>query len=368
MIIMVRSWQMGNQLSVCILSVEQQHGSGAERVLEYLLWAMRDEKSCKISICAPGQSDMYHYAKKLGYTVLPWEAGKDSLAENLKATLYLAKKIRPRQFDVIFAWTARCFESACLLAWKFKCGSGGTLHDHPQAKFHSLVRRRIISHAARHFNGMACVSAALRAVCSDWPIDNLCVINNGLPFAEEIPRAMVDGGKMRIGFLGGMTGWKGAGVIKDWIARTRQENVEWHWFGSVSAAWQTELANAGVFYHGRLSPVKIYPMIDCVAHPSVEFDPYPTVLLESACAGVPVVASNAGGSGEIVQHEKTGFLYDRKNAETGLKYVRQLSADQLLRRSMGDRARAWFLQKMSVHQMKNAYLDFWQKIVKEKNN
>src|SRR2546422_2908287 len=44
--------------------------------------------------------------------------------------------------------------------------------------------------------------------------------------------------------------------------------------------------------------------------------PFPTVLLEAAAAGVPVVASALGGAGEIVVQGETGLLFDRSEEHT----------------------------------------------------
>jgi glycosyltransferase involved in cell wall biosynthesis len=175
------------------------------------------------------------------------------------------------------------------------------------------------------------------------------------------------GDKARVGFLGGGTGWKGAGIAKEWASRTRDKKLEWHWFGNLPSDHQTELLRIGVVCHGRMPSAAIYSLLDCVVHPSVEFDPYPTVLLESARAGLPVVASDMGGSREIVRHGETGFLYDSKCPEAGLAYLLQLAEDTTLRLGMGGDARKLFEEKMAVQEMKNAYFDFWMRLAENGN-
>lgn len=48
--------------------------------------------------------------------------------------------------------------------------------------------------------------------------------------------------------------------------------------------------------------------LDVLVHASVTPEPFGQVIVEGMVAGVPVIATNAGGAREIVTHEKTGLL------------------------------------------------------------
>ena len=39
-----------------------------------------------------------------------------------------------------------------------------------------------------------------------------------------------------------------------------------------------------------------------------QWDGMPTILMDAIAAGLPIVASDVGGVGEVIVHEKTGFL------------------------------------------------------------
>ncbi|MFB0561241.1 MAG: glycosyltransferase family 4 protein [Candidatus Lokiarchaeia archaeon] len=61
----------------------------------------------------------------------------------------------------------------------------------------------------------------------------------------------------------------------------------------------------------------------------------PTVCLEALAAEVPVVASNVGGTPEVVLDNRTGYLFPPGNAKLCAEKVLKLLADERLRRRMG---------------------------------
>lgn len=82
------------------------------------------------------------------------------------------------------------------------------------------------------------------------------------------------------------------------------------------------------------SPGEIYPQMDICVVPSRSQDPCPTVAIETAHFGVPVIATRRGGLPEIVQHEKTGFLIDAEAPAQLAEKLRLLIEDTALRQQM----------------------------------
>jgi len=66
----------------------------------------------------------------------------------------------------------------------------------------------------------------------------------------------------------------------------------------------------------------------------------PNSLLEAMAAGVPCVASNAGGIPEIMTNERTGLLVPLRNPEALAKAIGRLLADPALAACLADQARA----------------------------
>ncbi len=63
------------------------------------------------------------------------------------------------------------------------------------------------------------------------------------------------------------------------------------------------------------------------------------VVIEAMAAGLPVIATRAGGVPEIVDHGETGLLFDPGDTETLARHIRRLAEDASLRESLGRRAR-----------------------------
>lgn len=72
----------------------------------------------------------------------------------------------------------------------------------------------------------------------------------------------------------------------------------------------------------------------------------PVSLIEAATLGVPVVALDVGGVGEVVVDGVTGFVVEEEASLTPA--VQRLVADSALRRSMGDRARTVIAERCAM--------------------
>jgi glycosyltransferase involved in cell wall biosynthesis len=82
-----------------------------------------------------------------------------------------------------------------------------------------------------------------------------------------------------------------------------------------------------------------------------EHEGTPNVLLEAMAAGLPVVATNAGGIPEIVQHGRTGFLAAQDRADELSSAIVALVQNRGLAKEMGARGRAYVEKSHSVHRL-----------------
>ncbi len=98
-----------------------------------------------------------------------------------------------------------------------------------------------------------------------------------------------------------------------------------------------------VMYHGFCSLsnlTKLFAISDAVVVPSLCYENSPTVIYESFRAGVPVVAADIGGVGELVRDGDNGYLF-RPGDEEGLRSaVRRIATEEHDFRSHADRIRA----------------------------
>ena len=88
--------------------------------------------------------------------------------------------------------------------------------------------------------------------------------------------------------------------------------------------------------------------IDLYIQPSIS-EGSPITLKEAMASSLPILASTAGGIPEIIEHNKTGILFENKNAlelEKGLKKI--ITMDESLRTKMGLRARKSSLKRFNI--------------------
>ena len=94
-------------------------------------------------------------------------------------------------------------------------------------------------------------------------------------------------------------------------------------FAGLPATFTTEVGYGGEVF--------VWPAIN---------EAYGMAILEAQAAGLPVVAGYSPGVAEIVRDGETGILVAQNNAESFARAVGKLLADPILRKKMGEAARA----------------------------
>ena len=84
---------------------------------------------------------------------------------------------------------------------------------------------------------------------------------------------------------------------------------------------------------------------------SSEFEGLPIAMLEAMACEVPVVATRAGGIGEVIQHGKQGFLTEIDAWEELQQYCEKLIEDPGLRVKMGQASRTQVIENFSMKKM-----------------
>jgi len=99
------------------------------------------------------------------------------------------------------------------------------------------------------------------------------------------------------------------------------------------------------------NPSHIFSQIDICVVPSLNHDPCPTVAIEAAYFGIPVIATRRGGLPEIVQDGETGYLVDAESPMQIAEKLKLLIEDTDLRDKMGQTAHSYALQHFSQERM-----------------
>lgn len=106
---------------------------------------------------------------------------------------------------------------------------------------------------------------------------------------------------------------------------------------------------------------ELLPLADVFLLPSSS-ESFGLVALEAMSAEVPVVASNAGGLPEVVEHGFTGFLHDPGNVAGYVESVLKLLGNERLRRTMGRRGRRVARERFSAEEMVQEYVKVYESL------
>ncbi|HVL39425.1 MAG TPA: glycosyltransferase family 4 protein [Fimbriimonadaceae bacterium] len=203
------------------------------------------------------------------------------------------------------------------------------------------------------YDHIICVSDATKRhlIESKVPDRMLTVAKAGCPSLRpeklrEPVRAMmgIARGDFAIGVFGRLVKEKG---VETMIAAHAHlpANVRIEIFGQGPQREELELlaAQAGaerVRFHGFVEGIDdCMNAMDCVAIPSTWEEAFPFAALEALSLGKPLIVSNVGGLPELVQHKRTGLLFEKGNAEELAKCVRHLQEIPNLKEAIQDAAK-----------------------------
>jgi N-acetyl-alpha-D-glucosaminyl L-malate synthase BshA len=106
---------------------------------------------------------------------------------------------------------------------------------------------------------------------------------------------------------------------------------------------------------------ELLPLADVFLLPS-RSESFGLVALEAMSAEVPVVASNAGGLPEVIEHGVTGFMHDPDHIAGFVASALRLLGNEKLRRSMGRRARRVAIERFDPGEMVARYIKVYDSL------
>ena len=320
------------------------HGkmAGAERILLELL---NDTAPGQVVVCAPEMSALAGEVEAIGHRV--WDFSLPKLAEVGSAVGYascltralgrLSALVRAEPVGVLHAFVANTVKAVAPVAAVTGIPALVSVHEMTDAAAIGGLRSRLQRWPATAT--MARITAVSQAVAdrllaAGYPADRVVVVHNGIARrAPRTPAAVArrqlglpaDG--LMLGVVGRLTRWKGQHVALQAFARFVQHHPDLpaHLalvggpFEAADVAYEQQLraqaeqpplAGRVHLLGHRFDTELVYDALDVVLVPSVEADPFPTVVLEAGLAGRPVVATALGGSAEAVVDGWTGLVAD----------------------------------------------------------
>ena len=260
-------------------------------------------------------------------------------------------------FDIIYANTQKAFVVAALAGWL--CGRPVVWHlrDILTADHFSRFNRRLVVTLANRLATRVIANSRATAeafVQSGGRRDRVTVIYNAVPtptLSESASEATGnDGSKDKtLGVFARLAPWKGQHVLIDALAMlpgdVRLLVVGGPLFGedAYEAELHQQVIRLGLsqrveFLGFRPDATALMQEVSLVVHASTSPEPFGRVIVEAMLAHTPIVASDAGGAREILEHDRTGLLFPPDDAPALAHAIASLLNDPAHARALADAA------------------------------
>jgi glycosyltransferase involved in cell wall biosynthesis len=126
--------------------------------------------------------------------------------------------------------------------------------------------------------------------------------------------------------------------------------------------------DAKFYAPGFVAEMRSYVKMSGVVVIPSKIEGIPIILMESLALGVPVVASKVGGIPSIVGDGFNGFVCEPSDIEGFARNIRQIAADESLRRTLKVNAREYALQHLDVDDTNRAYHDVLLALIRDEGS
>lgn len=201
---------------------------------------------------------------------------------------------------------------------------------------------------------------------------NYKVVYSGLNLAL-FPFTQDKANKKEITILSiGRAHWiKGYNISLDAIAKLIRENpdalIRYEIIGGVNEELTYQIDDLNLHNHVTITPGLPFNQIiekihdaNIILLPSVE-EGIANVVLEAMALGTLVVSSNCGGMSEVIQHQKTGFLFENRNTDDLAKVLKQaITLDKVMYQNIIQQARTIIENQHNENKMIRDILSLYQ--------
>ena len=155
--------------------------------------------------------------------------------------------------------------------------------------------------------------------------------------------------------------------LPDVIARHPEVQVLCFGRGPQERMLRRQIAEYGLAERVRLTGFRddlaaLMPGLDLLVHPALQ-EGLGVAVLEAMSAGVPVVASNAGGIPDIIEHERSGLLFAVGDPRALRDGILRLLGDEALRLRLARAGRERVQSRFSVQRMSRGYMEVYNRVL-----
>lgn len=334
--------------------------------VDSIVSVIRDDPALTAPLC--------HEARELGVRTHIFEAyGRF----NWSAISQLKRFLVSQNVQILHTHGYKTDSIGLLATWRTPCRLVSTPHGWSVRSGFKLKAYEAIDRAIfPFFDAVVPLSDAIRDGLKKIPFlkHNLCLIHNGVDLSE------IDGentvateianwkykGYFVIGYIGQLIARKGLDTLLKAFAKLEMPKKKLIFLGEGDQRQELKKTAANLsiqdkveFFGFREDRLRFLKGFDVFVLPS-RLEGIPRCLMEAMAAKIPVVASNIPGCTDLVEHEKTGLLFEVDNIESLLDRLTQcINPD--VRSRLGQDARDFIVANYSASLMAQQYQKlYWQ--------
>jgi glycosyltransferase involved in cell wall biosynthesis len=232
----------------------------------------------------------------------------------------------------------------------------------------------------QRFDRVILVSRAMRRRLPSWWVADrkVCVLHNAL-VTESYGRQMLDTprrvtdprGEVRLLNVGRLSPEKGQALLLQAVARLLPEYPGLVvWFagtGPLQGELEAEARKLGldgrVRFLGYVADMPaLYMDVDLVVQSSLT-EGLPNVMLEVAYLGVPVVATDVGGTAEVIEHGVSGWLVRKGSVQALEEGLRAFLREPAVHAAMAVRGRQWIESEFEFGERTERQVRLYEEVV-----
>lgn len=244
-----------------------------------------------------------------------------------------------------------------------------TEHSWLKKHFRSRVHKMCTTYSLRNSAGYITVSEALKSDLLHYCQRKIQVIPNVINVHKFHITHKVTAGAFNIGILGGLSNYrKGLDILIQAVSMIKERVIIVHIGGSgaLLEKFIQQSRDAGIYekckFYGEVSNDRLqefYDRLDAFVLASRD-ETFGVVIVEAMACGLPVIATDCGGPGEIITKE-TGLLIEKENAVKLAEAIIYLSEN--LHQYDRDKIRDYALEKFGYDAFKREINSFYRSLV-----
>ncbi len=350
---------------------------GAERMLLTLMAGLDERRWRPVLVChpSPGTERLLDSARHAGIETRGIERGAGGV-RRFTALVRAVRRERPSVFHAHLTWPLRCSTGIVAAAAARVPVIVATQHLLPLLPSRPPRIKRAVVEACvdRYVAVSAAMGAALR---SGLPADRVSVIRNGIPLEpylggrdDALRRTLAPDDTPLLLTVARLHAQKGIPFLLGAIARLPRVRLAIAGDGPDRAALESEAARLGVadrvlMLGEREDVPALLAACDLFVLPSL-FEGLPVSVLEAMASARPVIATDVGGTAEVVSHGETGLLVPPGDAASLADAVATLLGNPVLAAGLAARGRTLVEREFSAAVMAERVAQLYDQLLADR--